>query len=98
MRHMETWFGETELKWDSGFLLEHTPKKSCLTRLRKKYVVKIVRSHDNTLHNQVMAEAVHTTWRIDLMFKTFHVDNKLFMTMCFDFPIYRYVDSLVYFL
>ncbi|MFS7912143.1 putative papain-like cysteine peptidase superfamily [Helianthus anomalus] len=28
MRHLETWFGETDLKWDSGFPLTHTQKKS----------------------------------------------------------------------
>ncbi|MFS7979541.1 hypothetical protein Hanom_Chr10g00928911 [Helianthus anomalus] len=58
MRHMETWFRETDLKWDSGFPLAHTPKKACLTRLREKYVVNIVCSHANTLRNAVMGEAV----------------------------------------
>ncbi|MFS7930298.1 hypothetical protein Hanom_Chr04g00342591 [Helianthus anomalus] len=58
MRHLETWFGETQLKWDNGFPIVHTPKKACLTRLRKKYAVKIVCSQANTLRDEVMAEVV----------------------------------------
>ncbi|MFS7973004.1 putative papain-like cysteine peptidase superfamily [Helianthus anomalus] len=58
MRHMETWFGEINLKWDSGFPIEHTPKIAYLTRLRKKYAVKFVCSHANTLRDEVMAQAI----------------------------------------
>ncbi|KAJ0780734.1 putative papain-like cysteine peptidase superfamily [Helianthus annuus] len=58
MRHMETWCGETELKWDSEFPLAHTQNKAYLTRLRKKYAVKIVCSHANMLRDELMAEAV----------------------------------------
>ncbi|KAJ0703843.1 putative papain-like cysteine peptidase superfamily [Helianthus annuus] len=58
MRHMETWFGITVEKWDSGFPLVHTAKKACLTRLRKKYAVKLVTSNVNKHRKRIMAEAV----------------------------------------
>ncbi|KAF5816006.1 hypothetical protein HanRHA438_Chr03g0141071 [Helianthus annuus] len=58
MRHMETWFGVTVEKWDSGFPLTHTAKKACLTRLRKKYAVKLVTSNVNMHRNRIMAEVV----------------------------------------
>ncbi|MFS7908118.1 putative papain-like cysteine peptidase superfamily [Helianthus anomalus] len=62
MRHMETWFGETDLKWDDGFPLAHTQKKSSLTRLRKKYACKIVCSDVNKRRNEVMGAAV--AWKL----------------------------------
>ncbi|MFS7902384.1 hypothetical protein Hanom_Chr01g00010651 [Helianthus anomalus] len=62
MRHTETWFGETDVKWDSGFPLAHTQKKSSLTRLRKKYTCKIISSEANLRRNEVMGEAV--AWNI----------------------------------
>ncbi|KAM0043637.1 hypothetical protein Hdeb2414_s0010g00343621 [Helianthus debilis subsp. tardiflorus] len=58
MRHMETWFGVTNEKWDSGFPLAHNEKKGCLKHLRKKYVVKLVCSKVNKHHDRIMAEAV----------------------------------------
>ncbi|MFS8017497.1 hypothetical protein Hanom_Chr15g01381111 [Helianthus anomalus] len=58
MRHMETWFGKTDQKWDSGFLLTHKEKKACLTCPRKKYVVKLVCSYANKLRDRVMGEAL----------------------------------------
>ncbi|KAM0038853.1 hypothetical protein Hdeb2414_s0013g00420501 [Helianthus debilis subsp. tardiflorus] len=57
MRHMETWFGITVEKWDSGFPLAHTAKKACLTRLRKKYAVKLVTSNVNNHRKRIMAES-----------------------------------------
>ncbi|KAJ0921926.1 hypothetical protein HanPSC8_Chr05g0197451 [Helianthus annuus] len=57
MRHMETWFGLTSDKWDSGFPLGHTAKKACLTRLRKKYAIKLVTSNVNKHRSRVLAEA-----------------------------------------
>ncbi|MFS7979539.1 hypothetical protein Hanom_Chr10g00928881 [Helianthus anomalus] len=62
MRHTETWFGETNVKWDSGFPHAHTQKKSSLTRLRKKYACKIISSDANKLRNEVMGAAV--AWNI----------------------------------
>ncbi|KAJ0522260.1 putative papain-like cysteine peptidase superfamily [Helianthus annuus] len=58
MRHMETWFSVTVEKWDSGFPLSHTKKKACLTRLRKKYAVKMVCSNVNNHRDRIIAEAV----------------------------------------
>ncbi|KAJ0680985.1 putative Ulp1 protease family catalytic domain, papain-like cysteine peptidase superfamily [Helianthus annuus] len=58
MSHMETWFGETDLKWDSGFPLAHTQKKSSLTTLRKRYACKIVCSDANKRRDEVMGAAV----------------------------------------
>ncbi|MFS7985397.1 hypothetical protein Hanom_Chr11g00997911 [Helianthus anomalus] len=57
MRHMETWFGSTADKWDSGFPLGYTAKKACLTRLRKKYTIKLVTSKVNKHRSRVLAEA-----------------------------------------
>ncbi|MFS7936498.1 putative papain-like cysteine peptidase superfamily [Helianthus anomalus] len=36
MRHMETWFGETDLKWDSGFPLAHTQKIGVSNKIKEK--------------------------------------------------------------
>ncbi|MFS7946262.1 hypothetical protein Hanom_Chr06g00533931 [Helianthus anomalus] len=36
MRRIEAWFRETELKWDSGFPLAHTPKKSVSNQVKEK--------------------------------------------------------------
>ncbi|MFS7969185.1 hypothetical protein Hanom_Chr09g00806181 [Helianthus anomalus] len=58
MRRMETSFAETILKWDSGFPLAHTQKKSGLTRLRKKYACKIVCHDVNKWRNEVMGATV----------------------------------------
>ncbi|MFS8022263.1 hypothetical protein Hanom_Chr16g01437401 [Helianthus anomalus] len=58
MRHMDTWFGITIEKWDSGFLLDHTTKKACLTHLRKKYAVQLITSKVNKHRKRIMAEAV----------------------------------------
>ncbi|MFS7993874.1 hypothetical protein Hanom_Chr12g01099201 [Helianthus anomalus] len=58
MRHMETWFGITVEKWDSGFPLDHTNKKVCLTHLRKKYAVQLVTSKVNKHRKRIKAEAV----------------------------------------
>ncbi|MFS8016357.1 hypothetical protein Hanom_Chr15g01367641 [Helianthus anomalus] len=58
MRHMETWFGVTVDKWDSGFPLEPGPKKATLTQLRKKYTVKLVTSSVNKYRDRIMAEVV----------------------------------------
>ncbi|KAJ0906339.1 putative Ulp1 protease family catalytic domain, papain-like cysteine peptidase superfamily [Helianthus annuus] len=57
MRHMETWFGVTVDKWDSGFPLTHKEKKSTLTRLRKKYAIKLVTSEANKHRGRVLDEA-----------------------------------------
>ncbi|MFS7962877.1 hypothetical protein Hanom_Chr08g00731671 [Helianthus anomalus] len=57
MRHMETWFGLTADKWDSGFPLGHTAKKARLTRLRKKYAIKLVTSKVNRHRSRELAEA-----------------------------------------
>ncbi|MFS7956844.1 hypothetical protein Hanom_Chr07g00659381 [Helianthus anomalus] len=57
MRHMETWFGVTTDKWDSGFPLSHKETKACLTRLRKKYAIKLVKSEANKHRSRVLAEA-----------------------------------------
>ncbi|MFS8026599.1 putative Ulp1 protease family catalytic domain, papain-like cysteine peptidase superfamily [Helianthus anomalus] len=70
MRHMETWFGETGEKWDSGFPCAHTQKKASLTRLRKKYACKIISSEENIWRNEVMGAAV--AWNIA---QGFEVEN-----------------------
>ncbi|MFS7918504.1 putative Ulp1 protease family catalytic domain, papain-like cysteine peptidase superfamily [Helianthus anomalus] len=62
MRHMETWFSETNIKWDSGFPLAYTQKKASLTRLRKKYACKIICSDANKLRNEVMGATI--AWNI----------------------------------
>ncbi|KAJ0463626.1 putative papain-like cysteine peptidase superfamily [Helianthus annuus] len=56
-RHMETWFGVTADKWDSGFPLTHKEKKACLTNLRKKYAIKLVTSEANKHRSRVLDEA-----------------------------------------
>ncbi|MFS7914440.1 putative papain-like cysteine peptidase superfamily [Helianthus anomalus] len=58
MRHMETWFGVTDKKWDSGFPLSHKEKKDFLTCLKKKYMMKLVCSKVNKHHDRIMAEVV----------------------------------------
>ncbi|KAJ0737531.1 hypothetical protein HanLR1_Chr06g0208041 [Helianthus annuus] len=57
MRHMKTWFGVTVDKWDSGFPLEPSPKKTTLTWLREKYTVKLVTSSANKHRDRILGEA-----------------------------------------
>ncbi|MFS7988450.1 hypothetical protein Hanom_Chr11g01034941 [Helianthus anomalus] len=57
MRHLKTWFGITTDKWDNGFPLGHKEKKACLTRLRKRYAIKLVTSEATKHRSRVLAEA-----------------------------------------
>ncbi|MFS8033179.1 hypothetical protein Hanom_Chr17g01566481 [Helianthus anomalus] len=50
MRHMETWIGFVEGRWDAGFPTEISKAKNKIRQLRKKFVVKLIILHANIPH------------------------------------------------
>lgn len=57
MRHMETWMGKTDVKWDCGLSIERKKIKSKIAVLRKKYAAAILSSESNILWGRILKEA-----------------------------------------
>jgi len=57
MRHMETWMGITNDKWDCGFPKDSTKIKTKINLLRKKYAAALLLSESNTHRDRVIEEA-----------------------------------------
>ncbi|MFS7954341.1 hypothetical protein Hanom_Chr07g00629121 [Helianthus anomalus] len=57
MRHMETWMGIIEDRWDVGFPTEMAKAKTKIAQLRRKYAVKSITSEANKHRKCILEEA-----------------------------------------
>ncbi|MFS7903366.1 hypothetical protein Hanom_Chr01g00023211 [Helianthus anomalus] len=57
MRHMETWMGITEDRWDVGFPTKMAKAKKKIAQLMKKYGVKLITSEANKHREHILKEA-----------------------------------------
>ncbi|MFS8001533.1 hypothetical protein Hanom_Chr13g01191471 [Helianthus anomalus] len=57
MRHMETWMGIIEDRWDAGFPTEMAKAKTKITQLRKKFVVNLITSDANIHREHILEQA-----------------------------------------
>ncbi|KAM0071381.1 hypothetical protein Hdeb2414_s0001g00024481 [Helianthus debilis subsp. tardiflorus] len=57
MRHMETWIGIIEDRWQVGFPTDMAKAKTKIAQLRKKYAVKLITSEANKHRERILKEA-----------------------------------------
>ncbi|KAJ0933732.1 putative papain-like cysteine peptidase superfamily [Helianthus annuus] len=57
MRHMETWMGIIEDRWEVGFPTDMAKAKTKIAQLRKKYAAKLITSEANKHRERILKEA-----------------------------------------
>lgn len=74
MRHMESYMGDAEIRWESGLLGKQPHDKNAIDRLRYKYMYGMLTSDLNMQKDKVMLES-EAYDNLDLWEKTIKLDE-----------------------